>query len=286
MHDGTGKGGAEATNTETNLTDSHALSTPAERRVAVVMAASRGIGRACADALASSGLSLIICARDANDLDLAIRELTAAGSIAAGIRADVSSAAGLQALFDYVDTIHGRIDVLVCNAGGPPPGEFMSLDDGSWNLGFELTLMSAVRAIRLAIPRMRLTGYGRIVVIGSSSARMPIRNLALSNVFRPALVGLVKSLAQELGKDGITINMVSPGRISTDRVRMLDEARAARSNQSYEEVRSQSEQLIPMGRYGEPVELASVVAFLASESASYITGQTILVDGGMVASLP
>jgi len=162
----------------------------------------------------------------------------------------------------------------------------MSLDDDSWRIAYELTLMSAVRAVRLAIPRMKNRGHGRIILIGSSSVRMPLPNLALSNVFRPALVGLVKMLARDLAKDQITVNMVSPGRIATDRVRALDEARAIREEISYSTVKSNSEQQIPMGRYGLPAELGAVVAFLASAKASYVTGQTILVDGGLVASLP
>ena len=255
-------------------------------RVAIVMAASRGLGKACAEALAQEGACVLICARGADDLKATVGELESLGTNASAMQADVSRSEDIDAVFRHCDETFGGLDILICNAGGPPTGDFMSLDDDSWRIAYELTLMSAVRAVRLAIPRMKNRGHGRIILIGSSSVRMPLPNLALSNVFRPALVGLVKMLARDLAKDQITVNMVSPGRIATDRVRALDEARAIREEISYSTVKSNSEQQIPMGRYGLPAELGAVVAFLASAKASYVTGQTILVDGGLVASLP
>jgi 3-oxoacyl-[acyl-carrier protein] reductase len=146
--------------------------------------------------------------------------------------------------------------------------------------------MSAVRAIRLAVPRMRAGGFGRIIVIGSSSVRQPVAGITLSNAFRPALAGLVKNLAVDLAGDGITVNMVSPGRIDTGRVRSLDAGRAQREGRDADEVRRSSEASIPMGRYGTVHEIGALVAFLASDAAGYITGQTPLVDGGMVPTLP
>lgn len=250
------------------------------------MAASKGIGRACAEALAGAGFRLLLCARGRRELEATQADLRNQGAVVAVIQADVSQKADVERLFAECDKVYGRLDVVVCNAGGPPSGAFIELSEESWCLGYELTLMSAVRAVGLAIPRMKASGYGRLVVIGSSSARTPLPNLALSNVFRPALVGLVKMLSQELARDQITINMVSPGRIATDRVHSLDQEKAARTAATYNEVRASSEALIPMGRYGTPRELASVVAFLASPAASYVTGQNILVDGGLVASLP
>jgi 3-oxoacyl-[acyl-carrier protein] reductase len=219
-------------------------------------------------------------------VDDAVAAIGRDGGEAIGLAADVSKAGDIRTIFDLADQTYGRVDVLVANAGGPPPGPFESLTDEAWREAFELTLMSAVRSINLAIPRMRAVGYGRIIVLGSSSVRMPLANLALSNVFRPGLVGAVKTLAVELAGDGITVNMVSPGRVDTDRVRGLDEGRAKREGTTYEEARSRSERTIPMGRYGRPADVGELVAFLASERAGYITGQSILVDGGLVPSLP
>lgn len=257
-----------------------------DKRVAVVMAASRGLGRGCAEALATQGFRLVLCARSQQGVDDAVAAIGRDGGEAIGLAADVSKAGDIRTIFDLADQTYGRVDVLVANAGGPPPGPFESLTDEAWREAFELTLMSAVRSINLAIPRMRAVGYGRIIVLGSSSVRMPLANLALSNVFRPGLVGAVKTLAVELAGDGITVNMVSPGRVDTDRVRGLDEGRAKREGTTYEEARSRSERTIPMGRYGRPADVGELVAFLASERAGYITGQSILVDGGLVPSLP
>jgi len=255
-------------------------------RAALVMAGTKGIGLGCAQALAGAGFAVAVCARTAGDVDATATLLRAGGAHAHGVVADVSDGESLAAVFESVDEVFGRLDVLVANAGGPAPGDFMALGDDDWRAGYELTLMSSVRAIRHAVPRMRAGGYGRIVVIGSSSVRQPVSGIALSNAFRPALAGLVKHLAGELAPDGITINMVSPGRIDTDRVRDLDERAARRDGTSYERSRRSAEAGIPMGRYGSISEIGALVAFLASEQASYITGQTPLVDGGLVPTLP
>jgi 3-oxoacyl-[acyl-carrier protein] reductase len=259
---------------------------PAESQVALIMAGSKGLGRGCAEALMSSGFRIAICARGQEGVDDAVRELRAKGGDVVGRAADVSRAEELGSVFDLVDEAFGRLDVLVVNAGGPKPGAFLVLGDDDWRAGFELTVMSAVMAIRAAVPRMMSSGYGRIIVLGSSSARMPIPNLALSNAFRPALVGLVKTLAAELAPEGITINMVCPGRVDTDRVRGLDQDRARREGLTQEQVRANSEQSIPIGHYGQSSDVGGLTAFLASKQAGYITGQCILVDGGMVLALP
>jgi 3-oxoacyl-[acyl-carrier protein] reductase len=212
-------------------------------------------------------------------------QLRAAAVDVATVPADVSREADIDAVFACAEERFGGVDVLVTNAGGPPPGGFLQLSDKQWGDAFELTLMSAVRAIRLAVPGMRERGFGRIVVIGSSSVKQPIENLTLSNAFRPALLGVVKSLAPEVARDGVTVNMVSPGRIDTDRVRALDEARAQAQGISYDQYRSAFEKTIPAQRYGQPGDLGALVAFLASDAAGYVTGQSILVDGGMVSAL-
>lgn len=260
--------------------------TDGQRRVAVVLAASQGLGRACAETLAGRGWDLVVCSRSDEGVEETVGALEALGANATGVAADVSVADDIGSVFEQADERFGRVDALVCNAGGPPPGAFLSLDDEAWTRGFDLTLMSAVRAIRAAIPRMRAGGYGRLLVLGSSSVRQPIPNLVLSNAYRPALAGIIKSLAVELGPEGITANMVSPGRLDTARVRSLDAKAAERQDITPEEARANSEAKIPMGHYGQPQDLAEAVAFLASEQAGYITGQSLLVDGGLVPTIP
>lgn len=253
-------------------------------KVAIILAGSRGLGRACAEALGTDH-RLVLCARGAQRLEKVADELRERGSAVVTAAADLSSPEGVARVFATADEAFGRVDVLVANAGGPPAGSFMALDENAWRTAFDLTLMSAVRSIRHAVPRMEKVGGGRILVLGSSSVRAPIDNLVLSNTYRPGLVGLVKSLAVELAPL-ITVNMISPGRIATDRIQELDEMAAQRQGVDLETVQQHSVGRIPMGRYGEPRELAAMVAFLASEAAGYITGQSVLVDGGMVPTLP
>lgn len=256
-----------------------------ERHVAIVMAASKGLGRASALALAESGHDLVLCARDTTQLEATGAEAAGFGVSVETVAADVTNLDDIERVFGRADSAFGRLDVLVANAGGPPPGSFMEVTDAQWEVGFHLTLMSAVRAMRLAVPRMRRNAFGRIMIIGSSSVKLPIPHLALSNAYRPALYGCVKTLSREVAADGITVNMVSPGRLDTDRVRSLDAHRAATQNMTVDDVRADSEKTIPAGRYGDPAELGALVDFLASSRAGYITGQSILVDGGMVSAL-
>lgn len=257
-----------------------------DRSIAVVLAGTRGLGYACAEAIGARGTTVLVCGRTADALEEAVGRLIADGIDAHGVVADVTAPADLAALFEAAADLDGSLDVLVANAGGPPAGGFDAIDDEAWAAAFELTFMSVVRSVRLALPLMRASGGGRIVVIGSSSTRRPIPNLTLSNALRPGLAGLVKSLSVELGGEGITVNMVSPGRIATARTQALDERNAQVRGLTVEEVRAGSVAAIPAGRYGDPGELGELVAFLTSPAGSYISGQTIAVDGAMVATLP
>jgi 3-oxoacyl-[acyl-carrier protein] reductase len=255
------------------------------QRTALVMAGSGGLGHASALALVDAGLRVAICGRDASRLEQALRVLTSVGS-AVGFVGDVSRPEELTGVVEKTRSEFGSIDVLVANAGGPPAGTFSELGSDQWERAFELTFQSVVNGVRLVASGMQRNGHGRIVVVGSSSIRRPILGLTTSNALRPALNGLVKDLAIEFASDGITVNMVAPGRIDTTRVRELDQLSATRAATHVDAVRRRSWASIPMRRYGTPAEFAAAVRFFASPEASYITGQSLLVDGGATASLP
>lgn len=255
-------------------------------KVALVTAASAGLGRASALALAQEGAQVAIVSRNQANIEAAaaeIREET--GAAALPLVADVADPEAGARLVKAVLGELGRLDILVCNAGGPPPGDFLSVTEEAWLKAFDLTLMSVIRLVRAAVPAMEQAGGGRIVNIASSSVKQPIPGLVISNVYRPALAGLFKHLSAELAPRGILVNTVAPGRIATERVRSLDEAAAKRAGITPAEARQRSEAAIPLGRYGEPHEFGRVVAFLASGSNTYVTGQQILVDGGMIKAI-
>jgi 3-oxoacyl-[acyl-carrier protein] reductase len=251
---------------------------------ALVLAASSGLGFACAEALALEGAQVAICGREGAKAERAAQKISAPRPILA-YKADVSNDASLKALFEKAISDLGGLDILICNAGGPPPGGFSALDDGKWELAYQLTLQSVVRSVRYALPHLKGSGGGSILVIGSSSMKQPIPNLLLSNVFRPAIQGLCKTLAAELAPDHIRVNCIAPGRVETERINQLDEATAQKQNMSLEEVKKRSLESIPMARLGRPEEFGKVAAFLCSEAASYMTGSTLYVDGGSVKAL-
>lgn len=255
-------------------------------KVALVTAASKGLGRATATELAREGARVMISSRSEEQLRSTaeqIREQT--GAEVEHCAADVSSADDLARLLGETEQRLGGVDVLVNNAGGPPAGGFDAFDDAAWQSAFELNLMSSVRLVGGVLPHMREQGSGRIVTIASSSIKQPIENLILSNTYRVALVGLSKSLATELAPQGVLVNVVGPGRIDTDRVAGLDAGRAAKAGISVEQARALSEQTIPLGRYGTAEEFARIATFLVSGANTYLTGQSLLVDGGMVRAI-
>ena len=255
-------------------------------RVAIVAASSKGLGKATAAQLAAEGAKVMISGRDEGELKAAASEIgKSTGSEVSYAVADVTRAEDVGSLVDGTVEHFGGLDVLITNAGGPPAGNFDKFEDADWQGAFELNLLSVVRLIRAGLPHMREKGYGRIVNFTSSSIKQPLDNLILSNVFRTAVLGLSKSLSAELAPEGILINTLGPGRIATDRLASLDESRAEKGGISVEEVRRRSEGQIPLGRYGQPEEFARVATFLASEANTYVTGQALLIDGGMVRAL-
>jgi 3-oxoacyl-[acyl-carrier protein] reductase len=250
-------------------------------RVALVAAASKGLGRASALELARAGCKVAICARDEAGVTAAAQAIAdETGATVLPVTADMSRAEDIERFVATARQQLGDAQIVVANAGGPPGGTFEQFDDAAWERAFQLTEMSAVRLIRATLPAMRQAGWGRIITITSISVKQPIDNLLLSNAIRPGVVGLVKSLANQLAPEGITVNNVAPGSILTDRQYELQSQRAQREGLSVDEAIAAAGKSIPAGRIGQPEELGALVAFLASSRASYITGQTIAVDGG------
>jgi 3-oxoacyl-[acyl-carrier protein] reductase len=257
-----------------------------EGKVALVTAASKGLGRAVATELAREGTRVVISSRDEEALVQAADEIHGETGAEVDYRAaDLTLAGDIEDLVSHAVERFGGVDVLVNNTGGPPAGTFEDLDDEAWQGAFEQILMSLIRCVRGVLPLMRERGGGRIVNVASSSVKQPIEALTLSNTFRTGLAGLAKTLSIELAPDGILVNTLGPGRIATARSEGMDASQAESRGVSVGEVRAEFEARIPLGRYGTPEEFARVAAFLASPANSYVTGQAILVDGGMVGAL-
>jgi 3-oxoacyl-[acyl-carrier protein] reductase len=250
-------------------------------KIALVTASSKGIGRACALALSEEGARVAICARDPQTLRNTADDIgRSTGNEVLPITADLSQADDCQRVVEQTTARFGALHVLVTNNGGPPPGVFSDFNDEDWYRAVDLTLMSAVRLIRAAMPIMHEQGWGRIINIASISVKEPLDNLILSNALRPGVVGMARTLANQLAADGITVNNVLPGSIMTGRVTQLAAAQARQQDKTTEEILSGYAAPVPVGRIGKPEELAALVAFLASEQAGYINGTSILVDGG------
>jgi 3-oxoacyl-[acyl-carrier protein] reductase len=249
----------------------------------LVLAASDGLGKAAAIEFAREGARVMLFARSEDRLKQAREEISeATGEKPEVVAGDITVAADIRNAVAAAAQRFGPVFALVNNSGGPPAGGFDAFDDGAWQKAFELTLLGFIRSIRAVLPLMRAAGAGRIVNFTSSSTRQAIDNLILSNTFRTGVVGLTKTLARELACDNILINVVGPGKMDTARLRSIETMRAEKLGLTLEDLQNKSAAEIPMGRYGRPEELARLAVFLCSEANTYITGQTVLADGGLV----
>jgi 3-oxoacyl-[acyl-carrier protein] reductase len=257
-----------------------------DNKVALVAAASRGLGRATAMELAREGARLVICARGAEALEAARDSIAReTGADVRAVVADLSQLADIGRVTAEAVDAFGRVDVLVTNAGGPPAGPFEQFAWDVWERTVHLTLRSAVELTRAVLPGMRERRWGRVINVTSITVKQPVDNLILSNSVRSAVTGFARTLANEVATEGITVNCIIPGYTRTERVEQLAHANAAKEGIAPQDVLARFEREIPMRRLGEPEEFAALAAFLASERASYITGQSIVVDGGWIRSL-
>lgn len=254
-------------------------------KVALVIASSRGLGQAMAVSLAREGVKVAVTGRNAEGLQKSVQLIEAAGGKALALNWDLSDHSVIDSLITKVENELGPIDILINNTGGPPPTPAAGQDPALWTKSFNDMVLSLIAITDRVLPGMRQRKWGRIITSTTSGAISPIKNLAISNTLRAALLAWSKTLAGEVAADGITVNIIMPGRVSTDRLRQLDEARAKRENTSYENVVQASLRQIPMGRYGDPTEYGDTAAFLASQNASFITGSVIRVDGGQIPAI-
>jgi len=255
-----------------------------KNKIALVLASSKGLGFACARELYEEGANVVICSRSEKNLNEAMRKIEEEErhNRVHAIVADLNDEIDIKNLIDETMRAFGRIDILIHNAGGPPSGSIDSISSEDWTNSINLNLRSLIRITRLVIPIMIKNGSGRIIMITSVSAKQPLENLVLSNTTRLGVIGFAKTLANEYGKNKILVNVVCPGPNLTDRMKELIQSAVKTSGKSEEEVKKAWTDQIPLGRLGEPEELANLVVFLASEKASYITGTVIQVDGGFV----
>jgi 3-oxoacyl-[acyl-carrier protein] reductase len=254
-------------------------------KVALVLGAGGGLGSAIALTLAKEGARVALADIDVAAVERVIAEITAAGGKAMTVPFDLADRAAMEARVTEIEAGFGPVDVLVNNTGGPPPTPAAGQDPALWRKSFDQMVLSVISLTDRVLPGMRSRKWGRIVTSTSSGVIAPIPNLGISNALRLTLVGWSKTLAREVGGDGITANIVLPGRIATKRITFLDEQKAKRESRSVEQVSAESTASIPTGRYGNPQEYADVVAFLASTRASYVNGSVIRVDGGFIASI-
>ena len=248
----------------------------------IVAASSQGMGRSAAEAFAAEGARLAMCARNQKTLRAAADEIRSKYKVEVFDQVlDVTDSEGVRRFVQAVAERFGGVDVCVTNGGGPPAKNFLSITAEDWHKAIETNFLSVVHFAREVVPHMQKKRWGRFITITSTSVRQPIPDLVLSNSVRPAVVGLVKSLALEFGKDGITVNNIAPGYTATDRLSELSKVRALAAGVSEQEIRERWAAEIPLRRLGKPEEIADAILWLASDRAAYVTGQTIVVDGGI-----
>ncbi|MFC3340284.1 SDR family oxidoreductase [Paracandidimonas soli] len=254
-------------------------------KTALVFGAGGGLGGAIASALAREGARVVVADINEEAAATTVSTIRQAGGTATALAWDLADINGIPKRLDQVREEVGTVDVLVNNTGGPPPSPVHGQDMTTWRKHFESMVLSVIAITDAVLPAMKTQRWGRIITSTSSGVVAPIPNLGLSNALRISLLGWSKTLAREVGRDGITANIILPGRIATGRITYLDEAKAKREGRPVSDVQEESTASIPLGRYGHPEEYADAVAFLASERAAYITGSTIRVDGGLIASI-
>lgn len=255
-------------------------------KVALVCGASRGIAYATAEELAREGVELVICSRDGNSVREAKAKLEAFGVAVTALESDLSTTEGIEQVVTHVNAAYpDGIDILVCNTGGPPTGTPMGHDWHTWQAATDLLLRSVVELTRAFVPKMQARKWGRVIAITSLAVKRPQGGLVLSNALRAAVTGYLRTLADDVGRDGVTVNTVLPGFTATERLDDLAAANSARTGASTEAIFAGWANESPLGRVGRPDELAAVITFLCSARAGFMTGQAVLVDGGAVKSL-
>jgi 3-oxoacyl-[acyl-carrier protein] reductase len=256
-----------------------------KNKTALVLGAGGGLGGAIARSLAREGANVAVADIAKESVDKTAAAITTSGGTALSLIWDLADHSQIEPRITDIEAKFGPVDVLVNNTGGPPPTPASGQSADLWRKWFDSMVLSVIAITDRVLPQMLARNWGRIITSTSSGVIAPIPNLAVSNALRMSLVGWSKTLAREVGRKGVTVNIVLPGRIATDRIRFLDEQKAKRESRTVADVSAESTGSIPVGRYGNPQEYGDTVAFLASTRASYITGSTIRVDGGLIASI-